>query len=1235
MKLLRTYLQTVINFIYREWNSLIILTRTVVFKRLRQEWRLLAILLFAMTLITGFFALGPLYIRTVTEADLRYALENADPDELRLMFISNSEMTAEMQATIEEDLGPLVVDVERYKRARYSPPDPSATQGAAGNAGRSVCGIQFIIGLDPRFNAGNTGNCYQPFAFENLSEKVQVVAGRLPVRGPTPADLSTSGTNPEQRQALQIGEYTRGEVEAVVTTEVAENAGLEVGSRFFIGWRDAQFNGELSAVKIVGIVEVNDPNDSFWEGNGMFVRGATVDINNFTQRYDYGMAFHMAAYEDWITPVMPSGLGTEYVWRMDVDTEVITSTNNSQYLDALNGLSGKLSAPPNNVTVGSELFSILSGYDARVEDTQGPVILLSSAILVMMLYHLITTVTLVLQQQGKEWSTITSRGGSTMQLFTMQGVTMIFLAVAAFLLGPLLSRGFMFFMEKNGPLAEGLGGVSVGSIPIPRDSIFLSVAAAVAAVVVLSIPAIPAARRSLLALKQSTSRPPTRPVWARYFVDLVLIGLGVALMVRLYLTVSDKQEGVGQLLADLLESPAEVVRFVADNANKHGGLSDPFNVIAPAMVLTGLALFWLRLFPMMMGFLSRLTSRSNQLATPLAVWNVERDPNHYAQLVLLLIGTLALGTASLGLRATRDYGGWNEARQQVGGTVRVDLDSSAGRYGDTNWDDLDGVANSTPILLTSGRAVQDRSGTVNVVGIDPADFVATFPDYEDLVADLQGFSIEPAGIVLPESAAQLQVQVWSESTLNADQEIPEAAVVLNAYVLDANGVPFRVEMFQQTLGDAGDTADAGGQTVQTGPITTTPGRWVTLSGSLPVRGTPPYRLWRVGMDTVVGDEDIFTHTVYLDYWQTVDSNGTTTIVENQENPTLWQPAISRWPYPGEWMVSTAQQVGGIEEFSFVAAAAGEVFDGDQALKLTYRIERTVSSDNEPSIGIQQRMMPRVPVVITEYFAEDFKRGGSRNIRTPALTIGDDRTVQVDLPTGRTVLGTTVVNIVEEFPSLSSEELAERYVVIMPIDAARVLTNQPLLDENAIVTYSDVNQVWLDLEEREATAAFKDQIGRLDMVLNASYAYDRYTEILREPLPSAVAGMLYAGFWVSLILSLLDFAFYIAVTAKQRSFTFGVLRSLGWNTNNIWRMLLVEQMTLVTPALIIGSILGAGLAYLLLPFLSLIGSATLRMPILSLFGLLLTLIIGFTILLIFTALWLRRMSVNQVLRLGEE
>lgn len=1205
------------------------MTFAMIFKRIRREWRLLSILLFAVSLITGFFALGPLFIRTITEADLRYVLGNASPDNLRLLITSDAPLTAEDQTLIENEFGDLLVDVTRFKRASYSPPTAASNQTGVGVAGTAVCGFNYTLGVLPG-SAGSTPYCYQPFAFDDLTGKVTLIEGRMPIRKATPSMVDTTGFTDEQQQELQLGLYNRSEVEAIVTETIAEQANLEVGSRFYIGHLGTT-GLIVSRIEVVGIVRVENPNDRFWEGNLMFVQGAMVEIDNLgTLRYDFGMAFHPAAYDDWIVPALPQGVRTNYIWQLNVDHTVVNTTNAQNYNEALAALPARLSTGQRNVTVATALTDILGGYDQRVTSAQGPIILLSAAILIMMLYHLITTVTLVLQQQGKEWSTITSRGGSTFQLLMLQTITVLSISMLALVIGPILSRGFMVFMEHIGPLSAALDGVDLSGVQMPIISLVLSLAAALACVVVLSLPSIGASRRSLLLLKQAASRPPTHPVWARYMLDLLLIFLGTLFLFRLYWVVSG-ESSLAKLMGDLVRTPNEVIKFIAESAAGKSGLTDPFNLLAPALILTGVALFWLRLFPMLMRFVSRLTSRSSRLATPLAVWNVERDPSHYAQLVLLLIGTLALGTASLGLSATRDVGGWNKARQDTGGSVNIQINHRISSYEATHWEGFDGVNGVSPLIFQRGVAFRDQSGAVNVVGVDPESFTTTFPEYASLVEALEGEQIAHSGIELPFNAAELQVQVWSTSI--ASEGLPEPSIRLKAYIQDANGVPITILLTQVAV--VSDTDTLGGQSTPTiSRPPTTPERWMTFSGRIPLVGKAPYRLWRVGIDSQQADLTSFSHTLYLDYWQTVDSNGTATPIDSQDDPALWQSAVAPLPYTGVWFNYDARYIAA-NSVQFISNTSGEpIFDGDRALRVDYQITRSISRSNEPSIGVNLQTIDRVPAVISSGFATDF-RATTVNTRTPRLAVGDTRDIVLDLPTGRVTLGLEIVGIIDEFPTLSQAEPAQRNFIILPLDTAKLLLNQALIDAPSLSNVAEVNTVWLELDKRRPSDKLKEQVEAIPGVTNVSYAWDEFGAILREPLPSAVAGMLFAGFWVSLILSLLDFAFYITVTAKQRSFTFGVLRSLGWNANNIWQMLLIEQVTLVTPALAIGSLLGAGLAYLLLPFLSLVGSSTLQVPLLDLVGLNLTLVIGFTILLIFTALWLRRMSVNQVLRLGEE
>jgi hypothetical protein len=294
----------------------------------------------------------------------------------------------------------------------------------------------------------------------------------------------------------------------------------------------------------------------------------------------------------------------------------------------------------------------------------------------------------------------------------------------------------------------------------------------------------------------------------------------------------------------------------------------------------------------------------------------------------------------------------------------------------------------------------------------------------------------------------------------------------------------------------------------------------------------------------------------------------------------------------------------------MATTFPETADGVKAL-----IGQQISQDN-----------PIVPVVMSARMAQDEGRT-TRPDRLP-LEVGATGSVELLLPGHETtLLNFRIVGVTRSFPSLADNQhflILDAAVVVQIVNAAVAPGAQV-----------GPNQVWLEIPAREPPPGLSAALARLPGVTDVTFAWDRYNELLREPLPAAIAGMLYAGFWVSLLLGLLDFGFYLAVTARRRSLGFAVLQALGWNARHIWALLAAEQAVLIIPALLVGIALGAALAYVILPFLALVGGETLRMPVASLLGLLIILLAGFGGLLSGTVWWLRRLSVSQVLRLGEE
>ena len=1129
-------------------------------RRMWRERRLIGVLLLAVCLVTGFFALEPLYVRAVSEAGIRYAVANTAPSALNITLNNREPFTPETWDVISGELSGIVTRI-----------DSSARSAAL------TCGYRYSLGEPTTIYTRAAPNCYQFSSFSNMTDLFTVVEGRWPVRLATPAAATGAGLTGEQRAAQQVGVYSRGQVEAVISREAAEEANVEVGNRLVVGAEPSR----TAIVHIVGLVEpLLSLEDPFWEGQRIMVSGQNTPISAFEERFDFGLIVTEGAFNDWLAATTD---GNTYIWRLETNSDVI-------HADTLDLLAAKLERVQNSLQtrypdllVFSGLTDLITVFRQGVEATQGPVMFLTGAVLILMLYHLVTTVALVLEQQGGEWAAISSRGGSVWQLIGMQLFTVSILAAVGMVVGPFIAQGILLLMERIGPLARTLQGATLGVRTLPLRPFVMSAFAAVASAVVLTLPAWPAARRSLLKLKQMTSRPPMRPAWARYGLDFVFLLVGLGFMLRLYFLISGD---VGASLEALLDNPAALIRSLAKGVSETGGLNDPFNLLGPALVLTGTALLWLRIFPLLMRLAGRLLGAVRGLTLPLAVWSVERDPGHYAQLVLLLIGTLALGTASLALESTRDTGAWNVARHETGANVRLTLDPGQVDLG-TNWLALPDVIDGASVMVAQ---TPQLAGQVQqtVLGVEPQVFAAAFPAYVDAVAPLQAETPPPlAGLELPSEATALALSVYAEVS-----ESSFTQTQFTARFIDALGVPLEVPL---TTDDP-----------------TVSGVFVTYTAVLPEGlGRAPWRLTGLQINSRQDGETTFSHTIYVDDVAVVDAGGAETVLVDFEAAGLpnWVASLDNRQQPTDLTLNR----------STVQATSGSA-----SLMIAYRIREARGVVLEPSITIDAQPVQAIPVVVSAAFAEYH---GTRSVTRTSYQVGDEASVTLGLPFGNTTLFYRIVGIIPDFPTQSDRQ---NFLV------ARTDWLQAVLNTSATpLGFYDWNQVWLETAQREPSQAFRDAVLVLPGVGTITAAWDRYNDIQRDPLPNAVTGMLFAGFWVSLTLSVLDFGFYLAMTARRRSVTFAVLQAMGWDGRKLWSLLAAEQVVLVIPALIVGVALGGLLAYLLLPFLQLIGGAVLRFPVGSVALLVLTLVAAFAMLLGGTAAFLRRQAIHQVLRVGDE
>ncbi|MFQ3534657.1 MAG: ABC transporter permease [Aggregatilineales bacterium] len=973
-------------------------------RRARRSWRQLAVLLVAVSLVTAFFALPPLYVRAMVQAGIRFTLDSAPPERLTLELINPQPFAPADWTFLTEQLGGLISSLTRISRSASA-----------------FGGFTYLYGEPTTELTPRSAFTFHAYAFSDLEARLRVIEGRLPRRLPPPDAPERQALSEEERIDKGIGMYSTGDVEAVIGVEAARQSGYSVGSRFAIG----EFAANRVVVHVVGIVEAADPDDLVWRGNRRALEGELIQVGLTDRQYQLAFIVTEGAYSDWIaqaTQTVRSGANNSYIWLMRLDGRAITADTLSTLRERLKFAVDKLTADYPGLLSANPLLRELDRYADQVARTEPPVILLAGAVLLLMLYHLVATVSLYLETQAEEWAALSSRGASIWQLVRLQTLTMLMLCAIGAIVGAPLALILLHVLWRISPLGgTGEGGLMAG---IPANAYLLSGMAALAALVMLSLPALPAAQRSLAQFKQLIARPPGRPFWRRYGLDLVLMAIGLGFTARLLFFV---EGDLDQTLRLLLSDPPALIQQIVDGATRTGGLADPFNLLGAGLLLSGLALLWLRLFPALIGLIGLFSRRSTGLTAPLSVWTVERDPSHYAQLLLLLIGTLALGTAALGLSHTREIGAWAAARAATGGAIRVVLD-----------------------------------------GRDPPDLAA-----------------------------------W-----RALPEVRGAEAVL------------RIESAQQA-------------------------------------GTPSYTLLGVPREALA------------------------------------------------------------QRFPETARALAPLQEQDIAFQRSFN--RQTGRPVEALI---------VPVLVSERLAREV--GAAQRADRQPLRIGDAASLQVLLANNtRWTIHFRVSGILRAFPSL---EATQQFLILDYGHLGRLIFAEPAV---ALLIRPVPNEVWLELPQGAPGQALKAQIAAQKGYQGVSYAWDRYIDLLREPLPAAVAGMLYAGFWVSLLLSLLDFSFYLAVTARRRALGFAVLRALGWRADNIWRLLAAEQATLIGPALAVGVGLGALLAYVILPFLTLFGGVALSLPLSGVLGVVSALLVGFGALIGVAAWWLSRLEINRVLRLGEE
>lgn len=714
----------------------------------------------------------------------------------------------------------------------------------------------------------------------------------------------------------------------------------------------------------------------------------------------------------------------------------------------------------------------------------------------------------------------------------------------------------------------------------PHISVFSYVLAVVAGALCAAGLALPALRSAAVATAvQEQGRPRPAGIVQRAGIDLLLVALAVLAYWQLR-----RYEGP-----------------VVESIRGRLGI-DPLLVVAPALGLLAGALLSLRIVPVIGALVERIAATARGLVAPLGTWQLARRPARYARAAVLLTLALAIGLFASAYGSTWLRSQGDRAAYEAGADVRVVPDGRTGSIPTLHlagaYARVQGVEDALPVL----EQPLDLSGAAepaNLLAVDvsrAAEIIHLRPDLgakslADLTAPLAARRPQLAAVELPGNVRRITVSArLSVRRLAVDPP----GVSLNAVVGASLGLVVRdADGLLYPLLAGGLVPD--GETHRLD---------LDLAGRLPdgSAGLPSYPLSLVALELHVSAAFGASRQGTL----AVEGISADSTLVKLGGAARWTVAAGELPE-----ANFAPEVLGVRAgedlFLGLDFAAGSRSGGCRPFCTGTPVTFTATPGRND--------VPRtIPALVTDRFLDNT---GTEVGGTVALGPDGPSLALVGSVRGFPTLPPQAGGVIVDLPTYLAAVYVGTGTVIPPrqwlIDAAPGR-------ERAVARLLDAPPY--------SSAEIVDRAGMED-------------RLARDPVALGISGALSLGFVVAAVFAIVGFAVSAAVSAAERTTEFAVLRALGLTGRQLTGWLALEGGITAALALGGGIALGASVAWLVLPFVSLAGEGGKPFPdvivdlsweaVAVLTGAILA---ALSVILAVQLMLLRRLALGPALRAGE-
>jgi len=550
-------------------------------------------------------------------------------------------------------------------------------------------------------------------------------------------------------------------IEVLFHEELATELGLQVGEQYLAHIISvAQSGNEVTnqfLLEVSGIWKPIDPLDTYWISNPSFYENVLfVPEQRFAER---------------ISTYLPDEVFSAY-WYMIMDgsdvhvEDVVPLLRNINTVEKLTNYmlpDIRLSVSPTDAL-----------WEYRVASRSLTILLyaFSIPILGLILAFISLVSRLSVERQRNEIAILRSRGATPIQILgltAMEGLILGLVSLAISL--PLAVRLTRVIAQTRSFLDLGASNSDL-RVAVSSSSIQIGLAAIGLVLLAMIIPALGAARHTIISYKQEAGRVAKAPWWQRTWIDVFLF------IPAAYGTYLLQQQGRIAILA-------------SESAT---GANDPFQnpllFLVPALGIFALTLFSLRLIHPLMALVSRLAGMTKGTSLTLATRQLSRAPGSYHTPLIILILTVSLSSYTASLAYTLDEHLADQSYYRTGADIQfLDTGSSSGGnsgFGPDSGSDDEGT---TWVFIP----VDEYRG---IEGVDSVARLGRYAASDITKAEglSRGFFVGVDRIDFP------QVAFWRDDF--ADQSL---GAMMNALAVDQNGILVDQRILDQGGFKIGDT----------------------------------------------------------------------------------------------------------------------------------------------------------------------------------------------------------------------------------------------------------------------------------------------------------------------------------------------------------------------------------------------------------------------------------------------